>query len=130
MVAPFQQVIPVVVVAGTRIQARYQRMPMYVDFGHGLHFELREGRNDLALPPGRFRAQLYSGGWMRVARAFLDIDTTRGPVHFFYAPPYTVLSRGAAGFHPVQRPGRGVLTVIIALAVIPLALGIAALILL
>jgi hypothetical protein len=51
---------------------------MYVDFGRGLHFELREGRNDLAVPPGRFRAQLYSGGWMRLGRAFLDIDTTRG----------------------------------------------------
>jgi hypothetical protein len=96
---------------------------MYVDFGRGLHFQLLEGRNDLALPPGRFRAQLYSGGWMRLGRAFLDIDTTRGPVHFFYAPPYTIWSKGAAGFHPVQRPGRGALTVIIALAVIPLVLG-------
>ncbi|WP_327117286.1 hypothetical protein OHB12_07055 [Nocardia sp. NBC_01730] len=129
MVAPFQQVIPVVVVAGTRIQARYQRMPIYVDFGRGLHFELWEGRNDLALPPGRFRAQLYSGGWMRVGRAFLDIDTTRGPVNFFYAPPYTIWSQGAAGFHPVERPGRGALAVIIALVVVTLVLWAAALIL-
>ncbi|WP_280244650.1 hypothetical protein [Nocardia abscessus] len=67
---------------------------------------------------------------MRLGRAFLDIDTTRGPVHFFYAPPYTIWSQGAAGFRPVQRPGRGALAVIIALAVIPLVLGAAALILL
>jgi hypothetical protein len=44
-------------------------------------------------------------------------------VHFFYAPPCTIWSQGAAGFHPVQRQGRGALTVIIALAVIPLVLG-------
>ena len=93
-------------------------MPMAVEFAPGLRYSLRPGRNDLQLPPGRYRAQLWCqyGVW-QVGKATIDIDTTRGPVWFHYAAPTTIYHQGAAGFAPQQRAGGAATTMLVVGAV-------------
>ncbi|MFF3227185.1 hypothetical protein ACFYV7_30610 [Nocardia suismassiliense] len=110
--------------ASTPIKARARPLPMVADFGYGLQYPLAQGRNRVLVPRGRYRVLLYSQyTWWQVGKAWLDIDTTHGPTMFYYAPPYTIYSAGAAGFGPQQRPGRSVMLAVIAAAVlVPLLL--------
>ncbi|WP_139347649.1 hypothetical protein [Nocardia donostiensis] len=98
--------IPVVVAASAPITPRSRPLPMMVEFAPGLRFLLHPGNNQLFLPPGRYRAQLWSQyTFWRVGRAELDIDTTRGPVWLSYTTPRTIYGAGVAGFHPQARRG-------------------------
>ncbi|WP_280414308.1 hypothetical protein [Nocardia carnea] len=93
-------------VTGSTPVGRAFAMPVMVEFAPGYRFKLRKGRNQVLLPPGRFRAQLWSQyTFWQVGKASLDVDTTRGPVYFHYASPHTIYHRGAAGYEPQQRPG-------------------------
>lgn len=99
--------------------------PMFIEFVPGWRFHLSPGRNVLALPPGRYHAQLFSQyTFFRVGRAELVIDARPGrTVLVHYVAPYTIYSRGRAGYGalPNGRPGLGALLAIFALAaVIPL----------
>ncbi|MEV6324780.1 hypothetical protein AB0M45_26875 [Nocardia sp. NPDC051787] len=100
-------------------------LPMRVEFASGLRFELRPGRNQVFVPPGRYRVQLWSQFTLgKVGKATLDIDTTRGPVWFHYATPHSIYSAGAAGFHPQDRPGSTVLLMVSAGAVLITVLAV------
>ncbi len=98
---------------------------MLVEFAPGLRFRLRPGQNHLALPPGYYHARLWSQyTFWHVGKATLDIDTTRGPVRFFYAAPHTIYHSGAAGFHPQERPGGSWRTAYYLLALLGLVLSL------
>lgn len=118
--------MPVVIDVSHSISARFRRLPMLVEFGPGLRFQLQPGQNQVLLAPGAYRAELYCQyAWMRVGRATLDIDTRYGPVWFSYAAPYTIYSAGAAGFQPQERPGRSAIAVIVAISVaVPLLVAL------
>ncbi|WP_336085016.1 hypothetical protein [Nocardia sp. SSK8] len=102
--------VPVAITASDGISLKGRRAKMLAEFAPGFVVELGPGLNQVQLAPGRYRVQLWSQYvvW-KVGKATLDIDTTRGPVHFHYAAPHTLYSPGAAGFHPVARPGRNLL---------------------
>ncbi|APE33451.1 hypothetical protein BOX37_05120 [Nocardia mangyaensis] len=91
---------------------------MMAEFAPGHVVELRPGPNHFQLLPGHHRVQLWSQYAWRCGRATLDIDTTRGPVHLYYAAPYTIHSRGAAGFVPQERPGMRAKIAIFATAIL------------
>lgn len=97
----------------TRAAARPAALPTLVEFAPGHRYVLTAGRNEFMLPPGRYRARLWSQyAFWRVGKAALDIDTTNGPVLLHYAVPYTLYHRGAAGFTPQERRGRTANTVV------------------
>ncbi|WP_306359415.1 hypothetical protein [Nocardia sp. CC227C] len=123
--------VPVTVVTSEPIRLRHGSAPMLVEFAPGLRFGLRPGENRIMLPTGCFRAQLWSQyAFWSVGRAALDIDTSRGPVWFYYAAPHTIYSAGAADFRVCTRPGAAVYAAIIAAAVlIPLTVVLVALLL-
>ncbi|MEV6557521.1 hypothetical protein AB0M22_17515 [Nocardia sp. NPDC051756] len=116
--------VAVVIEASAPITAGSRRLATVADFGYGVRYSLARGRNHVMVPPGRYRVMLYSQyTFWQVGKAWLDIDTTRGPVLFHYASPYTIYSAGAAGFEPQQRPGRGAMLAMVSAAVlIPLLL--------
>lgn len=98
--------------------ARPRHLPTLVEFAPGRRFVLTTGRNDFSLPPDRYRVELWSQyAFWRVGKATIDIDTTRGPVLFHYAVPYTIYHRGAAGFGPQERAGRTANTVMVVVVV-------------
>lgn len=96
-------------VSGSTPVGRAFAMPVLVEFAPGLRFRLQQGRNRILLPPGCFRADLWSQyTFWRVGKASVDVDTTRGPVYFHYSSPHTIYHRGAAGYQPQERPGKAV----------------------
>lgn len=114
----------------TRAAARPAVLPTLVEFAPGHRYVLTTGRNDFSLPPGRYRAELWSQyAFWRVGKATLDIDTTNGPVLFHYAVPYTLYHRGAAGFTPQERQGRTANTVVRVVGLVGGTLAIAAVVL-
>lgn len=114
--------VPVTINASNGVQIRWSSCPIMVDFGNDLRFQLRpDAVNQVTVPPGRYRAKLYSLYFgIKVGKAEIDVDTSNwAPVTFSYAAPYTIYSKGAAGYGELKRPGgRGILVIIgIALAV-------------
>lgn len=112
--------MPVYVEASNAIWTGSARPPMVVDFGPGQRFSLRPGRNEIALPPGHYRARFHSQYvFWRVGRAEAAVDIRPGQaVQLHYAAPLTIYSRGLAGVGPLpNRPGGRALAVIIGLAV-------------
>jgi hypothetical protein len=94
---------------------------MWVEFRPGGAFRLRPGPNEFQLPPGRYRADFRSAYlFFDVGKAALSFEAVPGhPVTVFYATPYTLYTRGTAGFTAQRRPGRwGLLGIPGAVAVI------------
>ncbi|MFF2088465.1 hypothetical protein ACFVVM_32170 [Nocardia sp. NPDC058176] len=123
--------VPVAITASDGIALKYRRAMMMAEFAPGFVVELRTGVNQFQLAPGHYRVQLWSQyALWRVGHATLDIDTTRGPVHFHYASPHTLYSSGAAGFTPQERPGKNIQFLVFAVALlVPLLVVLAALVL-
>ncbi|MFC6014051.1 hypothetical protein [Nocardia lasii] len=121
--------VPVGVTASDGIKVKARRARMIAQFTPELVVELRPGFNEFQLPPGYYRVQLWSQYVWKAGKATLDIDATRGPVHFHYAAPYTLYSAGSAGFTPLERPGLVVKMGIFAVAfAVPLLIALAALV--
>lgn len=108
--------VRVVVEASRPLRSRSFTHPMYAEFAPGLRYPLSAGRNEFTIPAGSYRVQLYSPFLLRhrIGKAEIDLDLRGEPVRFFYAAPYLVWSRGAAGFEPQRRRGLGSLLAIAA----------------
>lgn len=116
--------VPVRVEVTEMSGVRPARLPTLAEFAPDRRHPLTPGRNDFSLPPGRYHVQLWSQyTFWRVGKATIDIDTTRGPVLFHYAVPYTIYHRGAAGFEPQERAGKTANTVMTVVGVGSVALA-------
>ena len=126
--------VPVYVDASAAIWSDHARPPMLVEFVPNTvsmrDLRSRE-RNTFMLPSGHYQVRFWSQYWFwRVGRAEVTIDVRSGqPVHLHYAAPYTIYTRGVAGFGPLpaHRPGAQAVAVIVVIAgLFPLAIiGIA-----
>lgn len=94
--------------------------PMWVEFRPGRVCRLHpDAVNQFFLPPGRYLARFYSTYvFIDVGKAELTFDISSGePVQMAYAAPYSIYSKGTAGFTPQKRPGRGVIVGIYAVVI-------------
>lgn len=108
--------VPVFVDTSNYVITRYGAYPIMVEFAPGMRVALRsKQRHQFFLPPGVYDTRFYTFYFgIKVGRAETVVDTRSGwPVYVGYAAPYTIWSRGRAGYPPQQRGGLGVLVGII-----------------
>lgn len=112
--------VPVIVHASQGIYRRFSRNPMWVEFVPGVRYPLLPGPNRFVLPQGVYAARFFSTYFgIQVGKAELTFDTRAGqPVQMGYAAPYTIYTRGAAGFAPQPRPGIAALVIALFIPVI------------
>src|SRR5690606_17898862 len=106
------------------ITTRYGSYPIIAEFAPGWRIALRPNhRHQFFLAPGVYHVRFYTWYFgIRVGKAEAVVDTRSGqPVFVAYAAPYTIWTRGRAGYPPQQRPGLAAIPVIVLIALLVMA---------
>ena len=119
--------VPVYVDTSNPVRTRYGAYTMLVEFAPGMQLTLGPSRrHQFFLAPGVYHAKFYTRYFtFKVGRAEAVFDTRSGrPVYVAYAAPYTIWTRGRAGYPPQKRGGLGAVFVIIGIAIAVPLLGV------